>query len=110
MGLKLGKWIQNSFTFTKTAALLGLIVLGLCAGVQPRQRGLDLVDWWNPVGQRLEAGDGLARLPSLTGPFALPLPVRPGDDRAPVLAVGLEQRDLHRGRDPQPGPHASRGP
>ena len=28
-GLQLGKWIQNTFTFTKTAALIGLIAVGL---------------------------------------------------------------------------------
>ena len=26
-GLEVGKWIQNSFTFTKTAALLGLVIV-----------------------------------------------------------------------------------
>src|SRR6266404_8734708 len=31
-GLKLGKLIQNSFTFTKAAALFGLVVLGLLIG------------------------------------------------------------------------------
>ena len=31
-GLKTGKVIQNTFTFTKTAALLGLIVIGLLLG------------------------------------------------------------------------------
>src|SRR5258705_8120072 len=31
-GLKTGKLIQNAFTFTKTAALLGLIVIGLALG------------------------------------------------------------------------------
>lgn len=31
-GLRLGKWIQNSFTVTKTAALLGLVVVGLLFG------------------------------------------------------------------------------
>ena len=31
-GLKTGKVIQNTFTFTKTAALLGLIVIGLLIG------------------------------------------------------------------------------
>ncbi len=32
-GLTLGKWIQNTFTFTKTAALFGLIVIGLLFGI-----------------------------------------------------------------------------
>src|SRR5262249_61195226 len=31
-GLQTGKIIQNAFTFTKTAALLGLIVIGLVIG------------------------------------------------------------------------------
>ncbi len=31
-GLKTGKIIQNTFTFTKTAALLGLVILGLTIG------------------------------------------------------------------------------
>jgi APA family basic amino acid/polyamine antiporter len=31
-GLRLGKWIQNTFTFTKTAALIGLIAVGLLLG------------------------------------------------------------------------------
>ena len=37
-GLKLGKWIQNTFTFTKTAALIGLIVVGLFLGSNSRAR------------------------------------------------------------------------
>lgn len=31
-GLRLGKWIQNTFTATKTAALLGLVIVGLLFG------------------------------------------------------------------------------
>jgi APA family basic amino acid/polyamine antiporter len=31
-GLEVGKWIQNTFTFTKTAALLGLVIIGLFFG------------------------------------------------------------------------------
>ena len=31
-GLRLGRWIQNTFTATKTAALLGLIIIGLVFG------------------------------------------------------------------------------
>src|SRR5260370_16187527 len=34
-GLKTGKFIQNTFTFTKTAALIGLIVIGLLLGWDP---------------------------------------------------------------------------
>ncbi|MFN2501888.1 MAG: APC family permease [Pyrinomonadaceae bacterium] len=31
-GLEVGKWVQNTFTFTKTAALLGLVIIGLVFG------------------------------------------------------------------------------
>jgi basic amino acid/polyamine antiporter, APA family len=46
-GLKTGKLIQNTFTFTKTAALIGLIVVGLLLG---RNSGSALYSssWWNP--------------------------------------------------------------
>jgi len=46
-GLEIGKLVQNTFTFAKTAALIGLIVLGLSlgwkAGCAARAS-----DWWNP--------------------------------------------------------------
>ena len=46
-GLKTGKLIQNTFTFTKTAALFGLIVVGLLLG---RNAGsaAHASSWWNP--------------------------------------------------------------
>ncbi|MFN2531906.1 MAG: APC family permease [Pyrinomonadaceae bacterium] len=47
-GLKTGKLIQNSFTFTKTAALLGLIVLGLTFGWN-HQSAAYVSSWWNPT-------------------------------------------------------------
>jgi APA family basic amino acid/polyamine antiporter len=50
-GLKTGKLVQNTFTFTKTAALLGLIVIGLTLGwkVGLRDGGAAFTsDWWNP--------------------------------------------------------------
>ena len=47
---------------------------------------------------------------SLDGPTGPAAPVRPGHDRAAVLAIGLEQRDVHRRRDPRPGPHACPAP
>jgi basic amino acid/polyamine antiporter, APA family len=46
-GLKLGKLIQNSFTFTKTAALLGVIVIGLTIGWNT-QSAAYTSSWWNP--------------------------------------------------------------
>jgi len=46
-GLKTGKLIQNTFTFTKTAALIGLIVVGLTLGWNETSAAYTS-DWWNP--------------------------------------------------------------
>lgn len=45
-GLKTGKLIQNTFTFTKTAALIGLIVVGLVLGWNENSAAFTS-DWWN---------------------------------------------------------------
>jgi APA family basic amino acid/polyamine antiporter len=47
-GLETGKRIQNLFTFTKTAALLGLIALGLTVGMN-RGAAAWTSDWWDPT-------------------------------------------------------------
>ena len=47
-GLEVGKWIQNTFTFTKTAALLGLVIVGLLLGWNS-SGALFTADWWNPA-------------------------------------------------------------
>ena len=46
-GLGLGKLIQNSFTITKTTALIGVIVVGLTVGVN-RGAAAFTSAWWNP--------------------------------------------------------------
>jgi len=51
-GLKTGKFIQNTFTFTKTAALLGLVVVGLTIGWKVGLRDGSAFwtsSWWNPT-------------------------------------------------------------
>jgi APA family basic amino acid/polyamine antiporter len=51
-GLKTGKFIQNTFTFTKTAALLGLVVVGLTIGWKVGIRNGAAAwtsSWWNPT-------------------------------------------------------------
>jgi basic amino acid/polyamine antiporter, APA family len=70
-GLKLGKWIQNSFTFTKTAALLGLVVLGLTLGVNSSAAAWTS-SWWD---SRANGWDPATASPdfSLAGPMALPM-------------------------------------
>ena len=47
-GLKTGKLIQNTFTFTKTAALIGLILVGLILGWN-NQSAAYSSSWWNPL-------------------------------------------------------------
>jgi APA family basic amino acid/polyamine antiporter len=47
LGLRVGKWIQNSFTFTKTAALAALVVLGLALGWNHNSAAFTS-SWWNP--------------------------------------------------------------
>src|SRR3954470_15943152 len=47
-GLELGKLVQNIFTFAKTAALIGLILLGLALGWGATSAARS-ADWWNPV-------------------------------------------------------------
>jgi APA family basic amino acid/polyamine antiporter len=51
-GLKTGKLIQNSFTFTKTAALVGLILVGLLMGWNS-ESAVYTSSWWNPWGNSL---------------------------------------------------------
>jgi APA family basic amino acid/polyamine antiporter len=47
-GLKTGKLIQNSFTFTKTAALFGLILIGFALGWNKGSAAYTS-SWWNPT-------------------------------------------------------------
>lgn len=46
-GLEIGKLVQNTFTFAKTAALIGLIVVGLSLGWKATCAAR-ASDWWNP--------------------------------------------------------------
>jgi APA family basic amino acid/polyamine antiporter len=46
-GLKTGKFIQNTFTFTKTTALLALILIGLFLGWND-QSAAYTSSWWKP--------------------------------------------------------------
>src|SRR6266567_8215955 len=45
-GLEVGKIIQNTFTFAKTAALAAVVVIGLCLGWKANSGALRSV-WWN---------------------------------------------------------------
>jgi APA family basic amino acid/polyamine antiporter len=68
-GLRTGTAIQNTFTFTKTAALIGLIAVGLCLGVNGRSAAFRSA-WWNPSANGWRPDRALEGL-SLTGGLAL---------------------------------------
>jgi len=68
-GLELGKLVQNSFTFAKTAALIGLIVIGLSLGWGETSAARSAA-WWDSWANGWDpqlAQPGLAA----TGAFAL---------------------------------------
>jgi APA family basic amino acid/polyamine antiporter len=72
-GLKTGKFIQNTFTFTKTAALIGLIVVGLTLGLK---HGLSNGSaafnsaWWNSWSNGWDPQSAQTGL-TITGSLAL---------------------------------------
>src|SRR5881398_454177 len=45
-GLEVGKIVQNTFTFAKTAALIAVVVIGLSLGWSARSAALN-VSWWD---------------------------------------------------------------
>jgi basic amino acid/polyamine antiporter, APA family len=61
MGLRFGKWIQNSFTFTKTAALFGLIVVGILLGTN-RESAVWTSSWWDAAANGWSAETALPGL------------------------------------------------
>ncbi len=56
-GIRAGKLVQNTFTVTKTAALLGLILLGLTVGLNAESIAQNIASFWD--AQRVvEHGSG----------------------------------------------------
>jgi basic amino acid/polyamine antiporter, APA family len=45
-GLEVGKLVQNTFTFAKTAALTGVVIVGLCLGWSANSAARSAA-WWN---------------------------------------------------------------
>jgi basic amino acid/polyamine antiporter, APA family len=60
-GLKLGKLIQNTFTFAKTGSLIALIVLGIIVGLvsYPEIAAANFGDMWTVRGTTQDVGKGL---------------------------------------------------
>jgi basic amino acid/polyamine antiporter, APA family len=52
-GIRTGALVQNVFTFAKTAALLGLVVLGLAIGRNPQAIAANFHDFWRNSGDLL---------------------------------------------------------
>src|SRR6266446_169352 len=57
-GLKLGKFVQNVFTITKTGALIALIVLGVVVGWNATAAHANFGDLWTVRGKLQEVGPG----------------------------------------------------
>ncbi|MBA3963787.1 MAG: amino acid permease [Chthoniobacterales bacterium] len=68
-GLEVGKLVQNTFTFAKTAALIGLIVLGLSLGWKAGSAAR-MAAWWNPWANGWSPQQAQAGL-TITGGLAL---------------------------------------
>jgi APA family basic amino acid/polyamine antiporter len=58
-GLRTGKIVQNIFTLTKIAALLGLIALGLLAGANAPALKANFTDWWTATHTHAVVRDGV---------------------------------------------------
>ena len=106
-GLRTGKAIQNTFTFTKTAALIALIVVGIFFGAN-RGAAAWTSSWWSPSANGWTA-EGAQKDLGVGGHAGVRPAAGQGDDRPAVLADRLEQRDLHRRRGPRPGPDPPEG-
>ncbi|MDR3633509.1 MAG: amino acid permease [Isosphaeraceae bacterium] len=68
-GLHTGKLIQNTFTFTKTAALIGLIVIGLTLGID-KSSAAWTASWWHPLANGWDPAEVAKGLP-FAGSLAL---------------------------------------
>jgi APA family basic amino acid/polyamine antiporter len=65
-GLKIGKFIQNTFTFTKTAALAALVVMGLVLGWNAGGAAFT-ASWWDPAANGWSQGAAQPGLEGLGG-------------------------------------------
>lgn len=70
-GLRLGRFVQNTFTFTKTAALIGLIVVGLLVGWNAGGAAFTSA-WWDSAANGWTPQAAQSNL-ALTGGAALAL-------------------------------------
>ncbi len=66
-GLRLGKLVQNIFTFAKTGSLIALILLGIVVGLvmNPGIAADNFGDLWTVRGNLQDVGDGLTAVAAL---------------------------------------------
>src|SRR5262249_42705531 len=94
-GLEVGKIVQNTFTFAKTAALAAVVVIGLSLGWKPNSAALSSAWWdswangWDP--RVAQPGRGHRRLRSHTAVWQV-------DGRSAFRPDRLDKRDLYRQR------------
>ena len=69
-GLGFGRWIQNTFTAAKTAALFGLVVVGLTVGVN-RGAAAFTSAWWDPRANGWDPARAQPGLGAVAGGLAL---------------------------------------
>ena len=70
-GLRIGRLVQNSFTFTKTLALAGVVLIGVIFGWKPNCAAL-AAHWWNATGNGWSAQIAQPGL-AVTGSLAVAL-------------------------------------
>jgi APA family basic amino acid/polyamine antiporter len=75
-GLKTGKIVQNIFTVTKIAALVGLVLLGLLVGANATAISANFKDWWQ------------ATFTDWSSPESLSFAVRPLTGLGLLVALG----------------------
>src|SRR5215472_1090380 len=61
-GLKLGKFVQNVFTITKTGSLIALILLGVFIGWNANAVHINFGSFWHVGGKLQDVGRGLTAL------------------------------------------------
>ncbi|HEY9167716.1 MAG TPA: amino acid permease [Candidatus Kryptonia bacterium] len=69
-GIRQGKILQNIFTITKTAALIGLILLGIFIGRNAGAVAQNLANFWSASWTHMEGGK-IVLIESLSGPMLL---------------------------------------
>src|SRR5256714_4431111 len=91
LGLRVGQIFQNSFNFTKTAALIGAIIIGLIFGWKPNCAAL-ASHWWDAAANGWSARAVQPGLPSSADSRLLYYLAKQWSDRSSGKRRGLTSR------------------